>query len=436
MNLKNLPEIMPDGFTGAITAIEGIKDAAVLLNGPTGCKFYHGAVADGQFPRVDSLDPLYYSEEFYFGQPRVPATYLDDHDYVFGATDKLEKILPVVAQKGHSMVAVVNSPGAALIGDDLERFIAQAGLPVPCIAIESAGFSDSFTTGFQRAVIQALELLNPQPAGIEQKSVNPKSVNLVGLSIFHRHWQGNIDELRYLLKLCGIKVITALCAGSSVEELQNLGSAEYNLVVHGEFADQITPFLEQRFGQSSIIPENGAPLGFDATAAWIRKACNALGADSSPALMMIDAASKQSCEVLSRFNSLTGLPKGTTFAVNTDSSMALPLTKWLYSWLGMVPVSISTGDSDNDHAAGLQKFLLDIKCIEAWNKDAVEAAPDVAFGSEFFISRLRLRGLPVIGIDIALPGNGYMDVIQKSILGARGALYLLEKIINGLYLIV
>ena len=159
MNLNNLPEIIPDGFTGAIVAIEGIKDAAVLLNGPTGCKFYHGAVADGQFPRVDSLDPLYYSEEFYFGQPRVPATYLDDHDYVFGATDKLEKILPVVAQKGHSLVAVVNSPGAALIGDDLERFIAQAGLPVPCIAIESAGFSDSFTTGFQRTMIQALELL-------------------------------------------------------------------------------------------------------------------------------------------------------------------------------------------------------------------------------------------------------------------------------------
>jgi nitrogenase molybdenum-iron protein alpha/beta subunit len=428
MNLKNLPEIMPDGFTGAITAIEGIKDAAVLLNGPTGCKFYHGAVADGQFPRVDSLDPLYYSEEFYFGQPRVPATYLDDHDYVFGATDKLEKILPVVAQKGHSMVAVVNSPGAALIGDDLERFIGQAGLPVPCIAIESAGFSDSFTTGFQRAVIQILELLDPKPAGIEQKSVN-----LVGLSIFHRHWQGNIDELRYLLKLCGIKVVAALCAGGTVEELQRLGSAKYNLVVHGEFADQITPFLEKRFGQSSIIPEKGAPLGFDATEAWIRKACNAVDADSSPALMMIDAACKQSCEVLSRFNSLTGLPKGTTFAIDTEPSIALPLTKWLYSWLGMVPVSVSAGDSDNDYASELRKFLSDIDCMGAWNMEAAKAAPDVAFGSEFFISRLRLRGLPVIGIDISLPGNGYIDFIQKSLLGARGSLYLLEKIINGLY---
>ncbi|NBB94759.1 MAG: hypothetical protein GVY16_03365 [Planctomycetes bacterium] len=38
----------PDSLTGAILAAEGIVDAAVLLNGPTGCKFYHGAIAEGQ----------------------------------------------------------------------------------------------------------------------------------------------------------------------------------------------------------------------------------------------------------------------------------------------------------------------------------------------------------------------------------------------------
>jgi len=427
MNLKKLPEITPDGFTGAIMAIEGIKDAAVLLNGPTGCKFYHGAVADGQFPRVDSLDPLYYSEEFYFGQPRVPATYLDDHDYVFGATNKLEKILPVVAQKGHSLVAVVNSPGAALIGDDLERFIEQAGLPVPCFAIESTGFSDSFATGFQIAVIRALKLLAPQPLEFKRKSVN-----LVGMSIYHRHWQGSLDELCYLLKICGIRVVSVLCAGSGVEELKKLGSAEYNLVVHDEFADHITPFLKERFGQESIVSEKGAPVGFDATEAWIKKVCNRVDADPSPAQKVLAAARKQSCEVLSRFNSLTGLPKGATFAVSADPSMALPLTKWLYSWLGMVPVSICTGDTNNDYADILKKFLSDTGCKNAWNMDAADVRPDVAFGNEIFISRLRLCGLPVIGIDISLPGNGYMDVIQKSLLGARGALYLLEKIINGL----
>ena len=48
----------------------------MLLNGPTGCKFYHGAIAEGQLPRESSYDPLRFLDEFYFGQPRVPATYL------------------------------------------------------------------------------------------------------------------------------------------------------------------------------------------------------------------------------------------------------------------------------------------------------------------------------------------------------------------------
>lgn len=102
----------PDSLTGAILAIEGINDDAVLLNGPTGCKFYHGALAESQLPRESSYDPLRFLEEFYFGQPRVPATYLDGDDYVFGATEKLKRILPAIAQRGHRLLAVINTPGA------------------------------------------------------------------------------------------------------------------------------------------------------------------------------------------------------------------------------------------------------------------------------------------------------------------------------------
>ena len=136
MMVIRLPDLT-DGFTGAIVAVEGSRDAAVLLNGPTGCKFYHAALSDRQLPRGSSMGPLQYSEEFYFGQPRIPATYLDDQDYVFGATQKMEKILPRVAAKGHLFIAVVNSHRAALIGDDLQPFIDAAGLPVPCLALET-----------------------------------------------------------------------------------------------------------------------------------------------------------------------------------------------------------------------------------------------------------------------------------------------------------
>ena len=54
--------IWPDAFSGAIFALEGIKDAVVILNGPTGCKFYHSAISDYQYPRDLSFDPLNYPE--------------------------------------------------------------------------------------------------------------------------------------------------------------------------------------------------------------------------------------------------------------------------------------------------------------------------------------------------------------------------------------
>ena len=36
-----------------------------------------------------SMDPLQFSDEFYFGQPRVPASYLDDHDAVWSILNKI-----------------------------------------------------------------------------------------------------------------------------------------------------------------------------------------------------------------------------------------------------------------------------------------------------------------------------------------------------------
>ncbi|MFP4030112.1 MAG: nitrogenase component 1 [Desulfococcaceae bacterium] len=420
-------DLSPDGFTGAIVAVEGIRDAAVLLNGPTGCKFYHGAISDGQFPRENSMDPLQFSDEFYFGQPRVPATYLDDRDYVFGATAKLEKILPKVAEKGHRLVAVVNSPGAALIGDDLERFIAGAGLPVPCLAVESTGFSAGFAIGFQESVIRVLERIAPPPMPAEARRVN-----LVGLSIFHRHWEGDVAELRRLLGLCGIRVNAVFSAGCSVAEMENLGAAAAHLIVHPEYADALGPFLESRSDRPAVLPGPGAPVGFAESERWIAAACEAVGADPAPALADIRAARTRAHDALGRFNSLTGLPKGATFALHADGSLALPLTRWLHEYLGMVPVAVSAGEATAGQRTGIREFLQSIGGAAAWNADPGNVIPDLVLGGEDFIGQFLARELPVVGIDVALPGSGIIDILPKCQLGPTGTLHLLERILNGM----
>jgi len=419
--------VIPDSFTGAIVAIEGIRDAAVLLNGPTGCKFYHGAVSENQMPRTDFLDPLYYSEEFYFGQPRVPVTFLDDYDYVFGATDKLEKILPVVAQKGHGLIGVINSPGAALIGDDLLRFIKNANLPVPCIAVENTGFSQPMASGFQDTVMDVLTRISPPELPREKGCVN-----LMGISIFHHHWQGNIAELTTLLQACGIRVNTTICAGCTLAELKNISSAQLNVVVHAEYADALVPFMVEQFKMDSFIPPDGAPVGFKATESWISGVCERLDVNPAPALELIKCARQKSHEALNRFNALTGLPKGATFAVDGDASLALPLATWLYEYLGMVPVSIRVNTGLPESMDKIESFLQAIDCAEAWQATMENETPDVVFGSGAVISRLGLCGDPFTGIELSLPVGTYQHVIPKTYMGTQGGLYLIERIINGL----
>ncbi len=425
MTQYNLAPVGADSFTGAITAIEGIRDAAVLLNGPTGCKFYHSALAENQISRSELLDPLYYSEEFYFGQPRVPATYLDDYDYVFGATAKLEKILPVVAAKGHRLIAIINSPGAALIGDDLQRFIAKAALPVPCIAIESCGFSEPVADGFQRAAAAVINRLC-QPAERKEK----EAVNLIGLSIFHYHWQGNLIELTRLLNACGITVNCCLCAGCTTTELKGFGNAALNVIICEEYADQLTPLLAEKFALKTLRPAMGAPIGFTATESWLTAICDALDKDPAPALALLTQARRQSHNALNRFNALTGLPKGVGFSIDADASSALPLCRWLYHYLGMIPLSIEINQPDSPLAVELQNFLDSIGCENAWQKRPEQQNPQIIFASGATIFRVRLKFPQTAGIPIALPGDGYLHVIDKATMGAKGALYLIERIIN------
>ena len=129
----------------------------------------------------------------------LPCTYLDDYDYVFGPAEKLEYIFGRVADKGYSIVAVLNSPGASLIGDDLQRYLDWAKLSVPTIVLDKPHFTEPFESGWTEAASTVIEALAPG-----EVKPQDKTVNLVGLSIWQKHWKGSRAELERLLALCGV----------------------------------------------------------------------------------------------------------------------------------------------------------------------------------------------------------------------------------------
>jgi hypothetical protein len=52
------------------------------------------------------------------------------------------------------------------------------------------------------------------------------------------------------------------------------------------------------------------------------------------------------------------------------------------------------------------------------------------------IAELKLCGQRFCGIEIALPSLGYIDVAEKTLFGGKGALFLLEQILNGLRYVI
>jgi nitrogenase molybdenum-iron protein alpha/beta subunit len=425
--------ITPDSFSGAIFALEGIRDSCTVLNGPTGCKFYHSAISESQFQRNTGRNPLIFRSEFHFGMPRLPATYLDGNDYVFSGREKLERLLRMAAEQGCGLIAVVNSPGAALIGDDLSGFLERTVHGVPCFALETAGFSGTFGGGCQQALAAVIDTLKG-PGGLPQRA---GTVNLLGLGIYQRYYEGDLRALKRLLGLCGVEVIAAPGAGDDAASFARLGQAALNVAVYPEYGADLAEKLRAAYGTPALVPEEGPPVGFDAAGGFIRQVCAALDADPAPALECIEKARARAYRFLARFTTMLGFPKGALFSVKAEASTAYALTRWLSSYLGMIPSAVSLNDeAETPFVSRLKTYLDSINRGSALTDSPITAPCHLFLGDANTIAALRLEGQRFCGIEIAMPSLSYIDVTEKSFLGEQGALFLLEQVLNGLRYVV
>ncbi len=434
MTNRYLTDITPDSFSGIVFAFEGISNSVTVLNGPTGCKFFHSATADQQMIRQLSFDPLNYPRSWFFGQPRVPCTYLDTGDYVYGSEEKLRELLEYIRESvACEMVAIVNSPGASLIGDDLAGIARSVlGDSVHVVCVETPGFSSDVCHGHETG---ALELLRQVPPRRDLAKV-PGRVNLLGMSLQQRNVMGNVGELTRLLGLAGCEVGCAVCAGCTVEELQNLASASLNVVVFPEFGLQTARYLESEYGIPYVVCE--PPIGFPAAERFVEQVCAALqdgaaSVDSAPALDSIGAARARAYAFISRMHSFSGLPKGVPYAVEGCCSELCSYVEFLTGYMGMLPVSVHVLDpGSNEWSGHLDGLLARYGVSDALGADLDSCDPDLVFGSGNTIGYLRTLDLRFTGIETGLPTLGYYDVVPKTFMGAQGSLHLVEMVLNGL----
>ena len=416
----DLGSFSPDGLTGMIFAAEGMRDTIVLLNGPMGCRFYHSSTSGFlmrhpllYLPSKDGIRRQVnydYLNDWFFRQDRVPCTTLDGYDYVYGAKEKVREALTYIRENiAFSMLVIVNSPGAALIGDPLLTIGREVLGRRKVVMLESPGYSTSFEEGYAEALYAILSQVGDAlwkergAAGhpVWEQPVAEKTaptVNLLGLSIWHRYCEGDRAEITRLLETCGIRVQSALCADCTLEELAAMPDADLNIVLYPEMGLAAAKYLKDRFGTPYYVPES-LPIGFSAAEAFCKEISRLLGTSCEAVMDESGRARAIAYKKIEGIFQMYGIPKGVPFAVCGNPSQEKAYTAFLSKYLGMRPTEWSEAE-----------VLL---------ADANRIAEKMAENTTF------------CGIEIAQPTIGYVDLTVKTHMGIQGAMFLIEQILNG-----
>ena len=96
----------------------------------------------------------------------------------------------------------------------------------------------------------------------------------------------------------------------------------------------------------------------------------------------------------------------------------------------MLPDVLVVTEGDTARLAGWT--AADAQLRAATEKPMEETAAELVFGNANTIAMLKTRSQAFCGIEISNPGMGYTDLVPKTHMGIRGALFLVEQVINGL----
>lgn len=408
----------PDGLTGAIMAVEGIRGATVLLHGPGGCRARNVLLSMATVPREDRRW-VGYEDRYYAGYSRVPATYIDGYDLVGGAVQKLEDALEAVRRDGPELTVVIDSPGASLMADNHMGAIRDLGVSDGVMVLEQPTMSVPARRAYGETLAAVAEHL--AQGEVERR---PGTVCLAGITVMDACWEDVVSEFRGYLEDMGLEVQCVAGAGCTVDELARSAGCELCAVVCPESAHSLIDFYRDR-GVKVVVPDV-SPVGFDATRSWIQSVAEAAGRDPEGALAHLDSVRRRIDGRLGGMRYGLMRVRGMTLSAAGPVSFLEPLAMWLSSDLGMVPASLVCEDGDSER---LERFAADrfgsgVTGRRLKPADLVLCDGNTALRME---SGRRCRvsvstGGAVIGSDGLLP---------RQVLGAGGAVNILDAVIRA-----
>ncbi len=410
----------PDGFYGSMLAAESLTDGMTILHGPGGCRGLSAAMSSRYVPREFKT----VEGDFFFHRPRIPCTYVDRDDYIYGASKKVSMILDLLKSKNTKFAVVLESPGASLIGDKLQDEVISSGMSEKTAILGKCLMSETFAKGYD----STLCLIARKLAKKDVKE--PMKVNLVGLPYISKGCFPLVKELHNILCAMGIEVIADIGIACSVEQMAMSSKASANVCICPEYFVESAEYYEKELGIPTVRGPSGAPLGYDAIRAWVNAVAKTLSCDPTPALRTIDDDENEVFRVVSATFSIGEFACFRTFSVLAEPSIALPLITFMVKKLRLVPASVELCEHDPVYEGMIGELLKKMGEENVLDKDFGSEFSEVLFGPGAMCEYLLQKDMCSTIFDISLPSKDYLDIAPKSVMGLDGCRRIVEKVLN------
>ena len=298
----------PSDRMGIIWSLLAVQGAIVLEYGPAGTTHYSMGLYGGLGLRF---------------QNRMFTTHMSEDDVVMGDVTRLEDAI-VELDKNYApkVIFVVASSVTAVIGTDIKglcRYM-QNEVKAKLIAFDQGGFRGDYSVGLAEAYKLLVRNL-PKKGVAQEKGV----YNIIGASMWRYRMESDIWEIKSLLsEALGLSCNACLCCDTSVEELEDMGQAQVNIVLGNEGL-ATAKYLEEKFGTPYVY---AVPYGYSGTLSFLEQVGEAVGREPDSMLLLRLQTKEKSLSRLSLF-AMMGNNKSRKAVVKGDYDLVQGVSAFL-----------------------------------------------------------------------------------------------------------
>lgn len=298
----------PSDRMGIIWSLLAVQGAIVLEYGPAGTTHYSMGLYGGLGLRF---------------QNRMFTTHMSEDDVVMGDVTRLEDAI-VELDKSYApkVIFVVASSVTAVIGTDIKgvcRYM-QNEVKAKLVAFEQGGFRGDYSIGL--AETYKLLVRNLPKKDVAQEA---GVYNIIGASAWRYRMASDIWEVKSLLdEALGLGCNACLCCDTSVEELEDMGLAQVNIVLGNEGL-AAAKYLQEKFGTPYVY---AVPYGYNGTLSFLAQVGEAVGREPDSMVLLRLQTKEKSLSRLSLF-AMMGNNKPRMAVVKGDYDMVQGVSAFL-----------------------------------------------------------------------------------------------------------